>query len=123
MAHCTRQRGGCLLQNIQILLEMKFGKTRFEKPPRVWCSWYSLFKWVNESILTKTLNGLGDLPFDVFQIDDGWQDESGNWEAGKNFPLGMEAFAEKIKATGRTAGIWLSPFIVTPNLERLPRTP
>ena len=99
------------------LLEMKFGKTRFDKPPRVWCSWYSLFKWINEPILTKALQGLGDLPFDVFQIDDGWQDNSGNWEAGKNFPSGMAAFADKIKATGRVAGIWLSPFIVTPNLK------
>ncbi|MBK9927119.1 MAG: alpha-galactosidase [Anaerolineales bacterium] len=98
-------------------LEMKFGKTRFEKAPRVWCSWYSLFKWINEPILTKALHELGDLPFDVFQIDDGWQDNSGHWNAGKNFPLGMDAFADKIKATGRTAGIWLSPFIVTPNLN------
>jgi len=99
------------------LLEMKFGKTRFEKAPRVWCSWYSLFKWINEPILTKALQGLDDLPFDVFQIDDGWQDNSGNWEAGRNFPSGMPAFVEKIKATGRTAGIWISPFIVTPNLD------
>ncbi|HLF73375.1 MAG TPA: glycoside hydrolase family 36 protein, partial [Anaerolineales bacterium] len=98
-------------------LEYKFGKTRFEKVPRVWCSWYSLYKWINEPILLKVLNGLGDLPFDVFQIDDGWQDESGHWEAGRNFPSGMAAFADKIKATGRAAGIWLSPFIVTPNLK------
>jgi alpha-galactosidase len=99
------------------LLETKFGKTRFDKPPRVWCSWYSLYKWINEPILTKALHGLGDLPFDVFQIDDGWQDNSGHWEAGKNFPAGMAAFAEKVKAAGRVAGIWLSPFIVTPNLK------
>jgi alpha-galactosidase len=99
------------------LLETKFGKGGFDKPPRVWCSWYSLFKWINEPVLAKALHGLGDLPFDVFQIDDGWQDESGHWQAGKNFPAGMAAFAEKIKATGRTAGIWLSPFIVTPNLK------
>lgn len=100
-----------------LLLEAKFGKTRFDNPPRVWCSWYSLYKWINESILAKALHGLGNLPFDVFQIDDGWQDESGHWEAGKNFPAGMAAFAEKVKATGRVAGIWLSPFIVTPNLK------
>jgi alpha-galactosidase len=99
------------------LLEAKFGKTRFDKPPRVWCSWYSLYKWINEPVLAKALHGLGDLPFDVFQIDDGWQDNSGHWEAGKNFPAGMAAFAEKIKAKGRVAGIWLSPFIVTPNLK------
>ena len=99
------------------LLETKFGRTRFDAPPRVWCSWYSLLKWINEPILLKALHGLGDLPFDVFQIDDGWQDESGYWEAGKNFPSGMKSFADKIKATGRTAGLWLSPFIVTPNLK------
>ena len=98
-------------------LETKFSKTRFENPPRVWCSWYSLYKWINEPILTKALEGLDDLPFDVFQIDDGWQDNTGHWNAGKNFPSGMAAFAGKIKATGRDAGIWLSPFIVTPNLE------
>ena len=99
------------------LLEFKFGKTRFNKPPRVWCSWYSLYKWINESVLTKALHDLEDLPFDVFQIDDGWQDNSGHWNANKNFPSGMSAFADKIKTTGRTAGIWLSPFIVTPNLD------
>ncbi|HSG41722.1 MAG TPA: hypothetical protein VLA72_01085, partial [Anaerolineales bacterium] len=54
------------------ILELKFGKTRFETPPRVWCTWYSLYKWINEPIITKALHGLGDLPFDVFQIDDGW---------------------------------------------------
>ena len=41
--------------------------------------------------------------------------DTGN--AGKKFPSGMAAFADKIKATGRMAGIWLSPFIVTPNLK------
>jgi len=98
-------------------LETKFGKSRFENPPRVWCSWYSLYKWINEPVLTKALHGLNNLPFDVFQLDDGWQDNSGHWEPNKKFPSGMASFADKIKATGRTAGIWLSPFIVTPNLR------
>lgn len=99
------------------LLELKFGKTRFENPPRVWCSWYSLYKWINEPILTQALHGLGDLPFDVFQIDDGWQITHGDWEPNRKFPNGMKSFAEKIKATGRTAGIWLAPFMVTSNSQ------
>lgn len=99
------------------LLEAKFGKRRHEKPPRVWCSWYSLYKWISEPILAKTLHGLGDLPFDVFQIDDGWQDDSGQWNAGINFPSGMQSFADRIKDTGRKPGIWLSPFTITPYLE------
>ena len=95
-------------------LETKFGKTRFDKAPRVWCSWYSLYKWINERVILKALDGIRNLPFDVFQIDDGWQDISGNWEAGRKFPSGMAALADKIKASGRIAGLWLSPFIVTP---------
>jgi alpha-galactosidase len=98
-------------------LETKFGKARFETPPRVWCSWYSLFKWISEANLTNALHDLEDLPIDVFQIDDGWQDDSGHWEAGRKYTSGMAAFADKVKSTGRTAGIWLSPFIVTPNLS------
>lgn len=99
------------------LLGMKFGKTRYEKPPRVWCSWYSLYKWINEPILTQTLRNIGDLPFDVFQIDDGWQITHGDWEANQKFPNGMKSLAEKIKFSGRTAGIWLAPFMVTSNSQ------
>lgn len=95
------------------LLETKFGKTRFEKAPRVWCSWYSLYKWINEHVITNALHALGDLPFDVFQLDDGWQITHGDWEPTKKFPSGMAELANKIKATGRTAGLWLAPFMVT----------
>ena len=95
------------------MLENKFGKTRFDKAPRVWCSWYSMFKWINEHVAGNVLHALGDLPFDVFQIDDGWQITHGDWEPTKKFPSGMEELANKIKATGRTAGLWLAPFMVT----------
>jgi len=95
------------------LLENKFGKTRFEKAPRVWCSWYSLYKWINEHIIVNALHALGDLPFDVFQLDDGWQITHGDWEPTKKFPSGMADLANKIKATGKTAGLWLAPFMVT----------
>lgn len=100
------------------ILETKFGKTSFEKPPRVWCSWYSLLKWISERNLLKALRNLGDLPFDIFQLDDGWQDNSGQWEPNNKFPSGMTSFADKIKSTGRKAGIWLAPFI-TSEKERL----
>jgi alpha-galactosidase len=94
-------------------LEGRFGKTRYEKPPRVWCSWYSLYKWINEPVVLNTLDRLGDLPFDVFQLDDGWQITHGDWEPTKKFPSGMKALADRIKATGKMAGLWLAPFMVT----------
>lgn len=95
------------------MLAKKFGKTRYERAPRVWCSWYSLYKWINEHVILHALDSLGDLPFDVFQIDDGWQITHGDWEPTRKFPSGMEALAGRIAATGRMPGLWLAPFMVT----------
>jgi alpha-galactosidase len=81
--------------------------------PRVWCSWYSLYYAIDEPILHKTFHELGDLPFDVLQVDDGWQVNIGDWEANQKFPSGMKALADKIKSTGRRAGLWLAPLIAT----------
>jgi alpha-galactosidase len=95
------------------LLEKKFGKTRYERAPRVWCSWYSLYKWINEHVMLHALDSLGDLPFDVFQIDDGWQITHGDWEPTRKFHSGMDEMASRISATGRTPGLWMAPFMVT----------
>lgn len=109
----TRGSEDDVFQSYANLLAEKFGKTRYEKAPRVWCSWYSLYKWINEHIIRNALNSLGDLPFDVFQIDDGWQITHGDWEPTRKFPSGMSDLALRISATGRTAGLWLAPFMVT----------
>jgi alpha-galactosidase len=90
-------------------------ESRHTKIPRVWCSWYSLYGWVSETSFLNALDGLGDLPFDVIQLDDGWELTVGDWEANKKFPYGMAKIAEKIRATGRIPGLWLSPFMVTLN--------
>ncbi|HUE98607.1 MAG TPA: glycoside hydrolase family 36 protein [Anaerolineales bacterium] len=98
-------------------LETKFGKGRFERPPRVWCSWYSLYGWVKERVFLKALDNFSDMSFDVFQLDDGWQLAYGDWESNSKFPSGMKSLADKISATGRTPGIWLAPFMVSPNSQ------
>ena len=48
----------------------------------------------------------------MFQIDDGWQQGTGDWEPNDKFPSGMDFLSEKIKATGRKAGLWLAPLTV-----------
>jgi len=97
------------------LLEKRFGKGRVEKPYRVWCSWYSLYTAIDEQTLHQTFDQLGNLPFDVLQVDDGWQVAIGDWEANAKFPSGMDALADKIKSTGRKAGLWLAPLLVVPS--------
>jgi alpha-galactosidase len=91
----------------------RLGRTKKNDAPRVWCSWYSLYYAIDELILQKAFNQLGNLPFDVLQVDDGWQVDIGDWEANEKFPSGMKALADNIKSTGRRAGLWLAPLIAT----------
>ncbi len=79
--------------------------------PRIWCSWYSLYTDIDETILSQIFDQIGDLAFDVLQIDDGWQQAVGDWQPNLKFPSGMAALAGKIKRTQRTAGLWLAPLI------------
>jgi alpha-galactosidase len=97
------------------LLGERLGRGRVEQPYRVWCSWYSLYTAIDEDLLHQVFDGLGDLPFDVLQVDDGWQRAIGDWEPNAKFPSGMEHLAGKIKATGRKAGLWLAPLLAVPS--------
>ena len=53
-----------------------------------------------------------DSKIDIFQIDDGYQSNVGDWlEVNpKKFPNGMKAVADAIHQKGMEAGIWLAPF-------------
>ncbi|GAB4433906.1 MAG: alpha-galactosidase [Anaerolineales bacterium] len=93
------------------LLGERLGKAPGKPNPRVWCSWYSLYTAIDEVLLYRTFDEIGELSFDVLQVDDGWQVSISDWEANEKFPSGMQALAEKIKSTGRQAGLWLAPLI------------
>jgi len=94
-------------------LGKRFGIINKNKMPRVWCSWYSLYSTIDEKLLFDIFDKLEDLPFDVLQVDDGWQVDIGDWDVNEKFPSGMEALANKIKSSGRQAGLWLAPLIAT----------
>jgi alpha-galactosidase len=99
------------------LLGERLGHGRKMTAPRIWCSWYSLYSEIQESQLLKILSDLGkfgsstSLPFDIFQIDDGWQTGIGDWEPNSKFPSGMDKMAARVKETGRKAGLWLAPLL------------
>jgi alpha-galactosidase len=81
----------------------------------VWCSWYAYYEDIDEKTLHADLAGLSGLPFDVFQIDDGWERMVGDWEANAKFPEGMAAMAGRITDAGLRPGLWLAPFIARPD--------
>jgi alpha-galactosidase len=50
---------------------------------------------------------------DYFQIDDGYQDAYGDWNASPTrFPDGIDDLSSRIQATGLEPGIWIQAFIV-----------
>ncbi|GAA2334015.1 glycoside hydrolase family 36 protein [Dactylosporangium salmoneum] len=95
-------------------LAARFGTGR-RRAGNVWCSWYAYYENVAEAQLTKDVADLTGLPFDVVQIDDGWEERVGDWQPNAKFPSGMRAIADRIADAGFTPGLWLAPFIALPD--------
>jgi alpha-galactosidase len=90
---------------------------RVDAPFQVgWCSWYHYFHEVTEAHVRANLGLARDWPFEVFQVDDGYQSAIGDWlVANEKFPSGVAGVAEAIDAAGYTPGIWIAPFIAAPD--------
>jgi alpha-galactosidase len=83
-----------------------------------WCSWYHYFDGVSEDDIIANLARAGDWPFDVFQLDDGYQPAIGDWlSTNAKFPSGIDGVASAVASAGLTPGIWIAPFIVAPESE------
>lgn len=92
-------------------------RARTSAPYQVgWCSWYHYFHGVTEAAADANLALAADWPFDVFQVDDGYQRAIGDWlDTGAAFPGGLPRLADAIAARGLRPGIWLAPFLVAPD--------
>lgn len=79
----------------------------------VFCTWYYYGLTVTYEDVMTNLRIMQEkkLPFDVFQIDEGWEIVLGEWKPNKKFPVPMKSIADDIKSAGYTPGIWTSPFV------------
>lgn len=84
---------------------------------RIWCSWYSFYGSIDEQRLIDVLGGLGGLPFDAFQIDDGWQQAIGDWQPNDRFPSGLAELAARSRDHGLEPGLWIAPFLARANSD------
>jgi alpha-galactosidase len=81
-----------------------------------WCSWYHYFHDVTATAMHANLAQSTEWPFDVFQLDDGYQRSIGDWlHTNEKFPRGIDAMADAIARSGHTPGIWLAPFLAAPD--------
>lgn len=106
----------------------EFGRAaaaRIDAPYQVgWCSWYHYFHEIDEPALDANLARSGDWPFDVFQLDDGYQPAIGEWlRTNDSFDSPLDVIADRISAAGRRPGLWLAPFSVHPSSETFGRHP
>jgi alpha-galactosidase len=81
--------------------------------PVGWCSWYHYFgklgwKDVLENIRIARKNPKS-FPFEVFQVDDGYETEIGDWTRAKPGYPALEGLAGAIREKGFKAGIWTAP--------------
>ncbi|MDX1416001.1 MAG: glycoside hydrolase family 36 protein [Candidatus Promineifilaceae bacterium] len=95
-------------------------------PPRVpgepltgWCSWYNLYASITEENIQEYLQDAANvirhekLPMRIFQIDDGFTPEMGDWlEVKPQFPRGMKPLLDDIRSSGLIPGLWMAPFMV-----------
>jgi alpha-galactosidase len=95
----------------------RVGRARVDADYQVgWCSWYHYFHDVTEADLDHNLALADSWPFDVFQLDDGYQSAIGDWLiTNDKFPSDVGAIAERIAAAGRIPGIWIAPFLAAPD--------
>ena len=87
-----------------------------------WCSWYQFYSKVTADQIKTNLTALkkidNQLPLKMFQIDDGYQSQVGDWLTFRDtFPDGIETLVKEIKKAGYQPGIWIAPFIVHPQSD------
>lgn len=81
-----------------------------------WCSWYHLTSKIKGSDVLGVVDAVRKDPErlhpQVIQIDDGYQDFDGKWDANAKFPEGMPHYAKRIAETGARPGLWMAMTLV-----------
>ena len=82
--------------------------------PPVWCSWYQYFAGVTALDVIENLGAARQLglPVGVIQLDDGYEEEPGDWlRTTDHFGLPLAGLAAEIRTAGPRAGIWTAPLL------------
>ena len=98
------------------------------KSPLGWCSWYYYFQEVHQSHVQDHLKWAkeyeDEIPLEVYQIDDGYQSNIGDWlTTNERFPGGMAQLAGDIQGAGYEAGLWIAPFIALSSAQVVQTNP
>jgi alpha-galactosidase len=80
-----------------------------EKPTFVYNTWNPFKKDINEQLIMELAKAAADAGMKEFVIDDGWEDNLGDWGIDKTkFPNGLKPVFDYIKSLGMKPGLWIS---------------
>lgn len=87
-----------------------------QKPPAGWYSWNEKFSNIDEDYILANADVIADKlkphGLDLVEIDDGWEQSWGDWQANDKFGSGMDALADNVTKKGLKIGVWMAPFLV-----------
>lgn len=80
-----------------------------EKPTFVYNTWRPFQTNINEALVRELARAAAKAGMKEFVIDDGWQDNTGDWGIDKKkFPNGLKPVFDYIKSLGMKPGLWVS---------------
>ena len=80
-----------------------------EKPTFVYNTWEPFASNIDEKLVMQLAKAAADAGMKEFVIDDGWQDNLGDWGINKTkFPNGLKPVFDYIKSLGMKPGLWIS---------------
>ena len=118
--HLTHLNGSELEVFDAYFRKMKIDKPK-GRPMTGYTSWYNHYQNISENIILNNLTAAKETgqDWDIFQIDDGWQEYVGDWTKinTEKFPNGLKPVADKIHQAGMKTGLWLAPFVCETDSE------
>ncbi len=112
-----------LLESLTVAICMQHKPRLSGFPPVGWSSWVSFGHEVTAGQVMQVVETLKtiDTSIKIIQIDDGYQDEMGDWLITRpGFGMTIQELAQTIRANGFEPGLWVAPFIAddTSNIFR-----
>jgi alpha-galactosidase len=87
-----------------------------QKPTFVYNTWVPFNQNINEKLIRELARSAADAGMKEFVIDDGWQENYGDWIVDKKkFPNGLKPVFDYIKSLGMKPGLWVSVGSASPD--------
>jgi alpha-galactosidase len=89
-----------------------------QKPTFVYNTWVPFGQNINEKLVMELAKAAADAGMKEFVIDDGWQENYGDWVIDKKkFPHGLKPVFDYIKSLGMKPGLWVSIGTASPSSQ------